>query len=383
VPHPLISRRTLLVSSAAALACGHNKPTGFLGYCFVANQEGRSVSVVDLSRFRLRKQIPLDAAPSAVLVHPTKGKAFVLAPDSGTVYEIDGASLSLSRRARVGNRAAAMQFSPHNDALWVLCRDPAALVEIPVDSFRPARRVRLASPPDSFDVCETGLAAISTLQDHSIALVSLTGAAIERTIDAGVEPSLVRFQSDGKQLIAGSSPEHSIVIFDVPTGKIVVRLPVAIAPRHFCFDSTGGQLFVTGDGMDAVVIVFPYTTEVDQTMLAGHAPGSMATTVSTRESPPYLIVANPASDSLTVLDVDTRTLVAVVNVGRQPEHILITPDNQYALVLNEKSGDLAVVRIFSLNNTPSGTQRRFKTAPLFTLVPVGGKPVSAAVMGLA
>ena len=159
-----------------------------------------------------------------------------------------------------------------------------------------------------------------------------------------------------------------------PTGKTVVRLPLPLEPRHFCFTPDGGQLFISGDGMDAVVIVYPYQTEVAETILAGHAPGVMAITDT---SPSYLLVANPESSGITVFDVDTRKLVAVVQVGRQPGSILVTPDNQYALVLNEESGDLAVIRIFSL-----AARYRYKPAPLFTMIPVGEKPVSAAVVAL-
>jgi hypothetical protein len=52
-----ISRRTLVLSPAPALAaCRKPKATRFPGYCFVANQDGRSVAVVDLSSFRVRKR---------------------------------------------------------------------------------------------------------------------------------------------------------------------------------------------------------------------------------------------------------------------------------------------------------------------------------------
>jgi DNA-binding beta-propeller fold protein YncE len=267
-----------------------------------------------------------------------------------------------------------MQVSPRGDALWVLYRDPAALIQVPFDSLRPARRIRLSAPPDGFDLSRDNQAAIASRQDRRIAIASLTGAAIERTIAAGAEPSIVRFQSDGKQLIAGSRPERSVTIFDVATGKTVVRLPLPLEPRHFCFTPDGGQLFISGDGMDAVVIVYPYQTEVEETILAGHAPGVMAVTDT---SPSYLLVANPETSGIMVFDVDTRKLVALVQVGRQPGSILVTPDNQYALVLNEKSGDLAVIRIFSLAG-----RYRYKPAPLFTLIPVGEKPVSAAVVAL-
>ena len=69
--------------------------------------------------------------------------------------------------------------------------------------------------------------------------------------------------------------------------------------------------------------------------------------------------------------------MAGVQVGRRPGSILITPDNQYILVLNEQSGDLAVIRIFSL-----AARYRYKPAPLFTMIPVGEKPVGAAVVAL-
>jgi YVTN family beta-propeller protein len=375
VAHSAISRRTLLLSPALALAaCRKPKATRFPGYCFVANQDGRSVAVVDLSSFRVRKQIHLDVAPTVVLRHPQQPKVFVLAPQNGTVYEIDAASLAAGRTARAGSQAVDMRVSPRGDALWVLCRDPAALVEVPLDSLRPARRVRLSAPPDGFDLSSENRAAIASRQDRTIVMASLTSATIERTIAAGAEPSIVRFQSDGKQLIAGSRPDRSVTIFDVATGKTVVRLPLPLEPRHFCFNTDGGQLFISGDGMDAVVIVYPYRTEVAETILAGHAPSVMAITDT---SPSYLLVANPESSDITVFDVDSRKLVAVVQVGRQPGSILITPDNQYVLVLNEESGDLAVIRIFSLAG-----RYRYKPAPLFTLIPVGEKPVSAAVVAL-
>ncbi len=382
--HSPISRRALLVSSAAALgACGRRKATGIQGYCFVANQGSRSVAVVDLTNFRTRKQIPLEAAPAAVLYPydpklpaPSKPKVFVLAPDAGTVYEIDASTLAVARQVRAGNQAIGMQLSPRNDALWVLYRDPASLVEVPLASMKTRRRIKLALPPDGFDLSILGQAAVASRQQRSIALLSLDSGAVVRTVAAGAEPSIVRFQFDGKQLLSASGPDRDITIFDVPTGKTVVRLPLPIEPRQFAFTSDGGQLFLTGEGMDAVVVVYPYQTEVAQTLLAGHAPEAMAVTPSD-VSPQYLLVANPQSNGLTVLDVETGRLVAVVQVGQRPRRIVLTPDGQYALVLNETSGDLAVVRISAL------TPKQYRPpAPLFTMIAVGDRPVDAAVVTL-
>jgi DNA-binding beta-propeller fold protein YncE len=385
-PSP-ISRRNLLLSSAAGLAaCAPQKATGFFGYCLVANQESRAVGVIDLTRFRVRRPIPLDAAPTAILSLPNKPRAYVLAAQSGTVYEIDATFLALGRRARAGNEAVGMRLSRMGDALWVLYRDPASLVELPLDSLQPGRRIRLSAPPDDFDLSlESDYAAIVSRSHRRIDIVSLAPAAIAQSIQAATEPSIARFRRDGRQLIAGSQADRSLTIYDVASGQTVVRLPLPLAPRNFCFTPDGGQLFVTGDGMDAVVTVYPYRTEVVETILAGRAPGVMAVTSET--SPSYLLIANPETNGVTVLDVETGRLVAVVQVGQEPRHIILTPDKpdkQYALVLNEKSGDLAVIRIFTLSGKQTGGDRvrRYKSAPLFTLIPIGEKPVAAAVVAL-
>jgi YVTN family beta-propeller protein len=377
----VLSRRSLLLAAGAA-ACGPPKARGYRGYCFVANQESRSIAAIDLSNFRLRAHIALDGAPSAIVAHPSQPKAYALAPEAGTVYEIDAGKFAVSRRARAGDRAMSMAVAPGNDALWVLYANPGELVELPLDSLRPRRRIRLPSPPDGFALSGANYAAIASYRDRTIAIASLERAAIERVIASRDEPSLVHFQEDGVQIVAGSHPERAVTIFNTATGKTVVRLALAIAPRYFCQDATGGQLYATGDGMDAVVIIYPYETEIGQTILAGHAPGAMAVT---QGATPLLLVANTDSDRITALDVNTMGFVtAVVDVGEEPCSIVTTPggqpDSQYALVLNRKSGDVAVIRSYSLNRGGPFREPLKKPTPIFTMIPVGDKPVAAAIV---
>jgi len=53
---------------------------------------------------------------------------------------------------------------------------------------------------------------------------------------------------------------------------------------------------------------------------------------------------------------------------------VVTPDQEYALVLNRASADMAVIRISAI------TVGRAKSAPLFTMIPVGSRPVDAVVV---
>ena len=93
----------------------------------------------------------------------------------------------------------------------------------------------------------------------------------------------------------------------------------------------------------------------------------------------YLFVANPKTGDVSILDIETRRVVAVTPVGTEPSYITITPDDQYALVLNRVSGDMAVIRTPNVTRAVS-QQRRWKKGPLFMLIPVGSRPVSAAIV---
>ena len=76
----------------------------------------------------------------------------------------------------------------------------------------------------------------------------------------------------------------------------------------------------------------------------------------------------------------TENLAAVVEVGREPGFILVTPDQQYALVLNRQSGDMAVIRLLSLSAARNQRVLKYRSASLFDMVAVGRDPVSAAVV---
>jgi YVTN family beta-propeller protein len=223
--------------------------------------------------------------------------------------------------------------------------------------------------------------AISSGAGCSITFIDVAQRSAFPPLRTTGEIGLVRFQplyeaaraqSDSRQLIAANVSQRMLSVFDVPRRRLIVNLPLAVRPDHLCFNADGGQVFVTGEGMDAVVVVYPYyTPQIGQTVLAGPGPGAMAASAS----PGYLFVANPKSADVSILDIETSKVLAVTPVGTQPSYIAITPDDQYALVLNQASGDMAVIRIKNVNRAA-----HWKKGPLFMLIPVGSKPVSAAIV---
>jgi YVTN family beta-propeller protein len=387
----MVTRRTFAFAGLGALTgCrGHDKATGFSGYAFIANQEGGAIAVVDLGVFAVARHIRVDGSPTAVVANFQGTRVYALTPDNGSIHEIRTGSLTFSRKLRVAELAHEIRLAPTGDALYVLCRKPKQLVRITLDTLQVTWKLALPDDPTDFDVSPDGSTlAVSSGAGCSLTFIDLAGRqALSRLRTTG-EIGLVRFQpyhgdtaragSDSKQLIAANVSQRMLSIFDVPTRRLITNLPLAVRPDHLSFNSDGGQLFVTGEGMDAVVVVYPYfTPQIGATVLAGHSPGAMAASTS----PGYLFVANPSSADVSILDIETSKVLMVTPVGAEPSYIAITPDDKYALVLNRASGDMAVIRIPSVTSA-AREERRWKKGPLFTLIPVGSKPVSAAIVSI-
>lgn len=366
----MISRRAVL--ALPVLAACSSRRAGYRGYAFIANEEGQAVAAVDLSALAVARHIPLDASPVDVLALHTRPFVYALTPENGALQEIQADRLSFARKIAAGSQAISMHLSPDERAMYVLTREPKALVRIALERFTVDWKLPLSEDPHDFAISPDGkTAAVSSGQ--SVHLVDLATRIMGDPLGHPAEIAAVRFLSDSRSMVAANRADKMLSIYDVASSKLIADLPIAVSPDNLCFSNDGGQLFVTGAGVDGVVIVYPYhTPEVGQTVLAGHAPGAMAASDS------FLFIASPSSGDVSIMNIGTQKVIAVLNVGSDPGFISVTPDDQYALVLNRKSGDVAVLRVDLI--APNRYKER--AAKLLTVIPVGSKPVSAAVRGV-
>src|SRR5258708_5253037 len=313
----MIDRRRFLLGSAVGVGCWRRRATGFPGYAFVANGGERSVAVVDLTSFSVARQIQLEASPAQVVAVSGQRRVYALASQNATVYEIDAVGLSVKRKLSLGGTAVSMRVEPVGNALWGLCRSPHTLIRGPRGQaqLQAGARLKLPGAPEGLEFRRDGrLAVVSFPQMRGVALIDLAKPAVVNVANAGDDPRAVLFRSDARQVLVANRSARMLTVLDVKTDGILVKLPLPVEPEHFCVKADGGQIFVTGKGMDAVVVVHPYQTEVAETVLAGHTPGAVAIS----GSPEYLFAANPGSGDVTGLDVAPRHVVAAGEVGQEP-----------------------------------------------------------------
>ena len=360
----MISRRAILAIPFAA-ACSRGT-SGYRGYAFIANVDGQAIAAVDLQALAVAKHIALDSSPTQVAASWNRPAIYALTPANGSVHEIESDRLRFKRKLAAVSTALSMRLDPAGRALYLLSSDPRALTRIALDSFRIEWTLALPETPADFDVASDGNTGAVALPS-GIRFIDLTARTLSRPAGEG-DFGAVRFRADGLALIAADRTSRRLSVYDAGSRQLITHLPLAVRPDNLCFNPDGGQLFVTGDGLDAVVIVYPYhTPEVAETILAGRAPGAMAATED------YVFIVSPQSGDVSIMTISPPKVIAVVSVGSEPGFVTITPDEQYALVLNRKSGDVAVLRAAEIQPHPN------RPAPLLTMIPVGSRPVSAAI----
>ena len=357
----LLSRRALL--ALPALAACTRRSGGYPGYAFIASQGEHTLAVVDLEVMAVAKHIALDGSASQVLAAATRPMLYALLPETGAVHEIQFYRMSVARKAAIGSSPISMTLAPDEKSLLVLT--PKALIAVDLDRMQPAWNLSLPEQPVELALSPDGKSAAIT-SAKGIWLADLDARRLRGPLIDG-DFGCVQFRvPDGKLVAAANRGARMLSLIDVASGRLITHLPLPVRPDHLCVTQDGGQLFVTGEGMDGVVIVYPYQTEIAETVLAGHAPGAMAV------SSTLLFVASPQSGDVTIMTIDSRKVIAVVPVGSDPGVVVVTPDDRYALVLNRKSGDVAVLR------AATAATKKFMWT-LLTVIPVGDRPVSAAV----
>jgi YVTN family beta-propeller protein len=363
----VISRRTLLALPLAA-ACTRSQE-GFRGYAFIANQEGGAVAAVDLGALAVARHIPLEGAPAEITAAVERPSVYALTPENGTVHEIQIDNLRLSHKLAVASEAITMALAVDEQTLYILARDPQLLVAVALDSFKIDWKLLLPDEPVGMALSPDGkTAAVSS--SKAVYLVDLESRSLSAPLGQG-DYGPVQFLNDSKTLVAGNRGERLLSAYSVAARRLITHLPLSVRPDRFCFKRDGGQLFVTGEGSDAVVVVWDLfsTPEVGDTVLAGHAPGAMDV------SEDLLFVASPTSGDVSILNINTRKVIAVVPVGSDPGFIRVMANDQYALVLNRKSGDMAILSVPAIIQN----QNRYKTAGIRAMIPVGSRPVSVVV----
>jgi DNA-binding beta-propeller fold protein YncE len=167
-----------------------------------------------------------------------------------------------------------------------------------------------------------------------------TGAWLDaagRSFDVGNMPLAMRLSPDARYLVVSLSGwrEQGIEVIERATGRVVQTLAQPAAFLGLAFSPNGQALYVAGGNEDAV---FRYSwsdgraTLVDKLVLAEKDPKKDGTRfpagLAVSRDGRFLYVAENMADSLAVVDLASKLVVARLKTDHYPYEVVVAPDNK-------------------------------------------------------
>ena len=102
-----------------------------------------------------------------------------------------------------------------------------------------------------------------------------------------------------------------------------------------------GQLIIIGLVVAVVVGIGVLLTVTRDTIRVGNSPIWVAVSPDGRRA----YITDFRSDSVSVIDTATDTVIAAISVGVGPRGVVVSPDGHRAYVVNYRSGTVSVINI--------------------------------------
>ncbi|MFC3958163.1 YncE family protein [Halovivax cerinus] len=212
-----------------------------------------------------------------------------------------------------------------------------------------------AAAGDTIDVVETEFnpheVAVSPDGSRAYVTCSLGGSVVaidtaDRTVVDRFEHDLFDFphglavRESADELWLASTYSSQLFVFDVDTLALLERIPTHQDKSHMVtFSPDEETAYVANIGSDTVTVVDCDTRRVVADPPVGEGPEGIGVDPDTGE----VLVANQDDGTLSVLDPDTYEETSEALLGETPIRVMLSPDGRYAFVPNRESDSVSVI----------------------------------------
>lgn len=297
-----------------------------------------------------------------------------------------GSGMMVGENMRREREMSYLAFNASNNTALVTDEEDDALRVISMDSFETVRTITLPKDSKAYSVAVNGdgtLAAVALSHNGSVALVNLQQPDDITIVGTGVYPSHLAFA--GTNLLVTNAGSSTLSVIDTTSGGVSHAVEVGFGPTGVAADQTRAVVANMQAGSLSVVdiadfsvtnIDLPLGTRPHEVAIAGALNKTVVTTpmsngflildlstnqftqietsiwnamgpgaVVTHNSRAY--IANQMTASVTVVDLQTNTVLSTFPVDPGPRALSIDPARNRLLVLSHGTGSLSAVDLTS------------------------------------
>ncbi len=167
------------------------------GKAYTANIGSGNVTVIDLARGQVIKQVATGAGAEGIAVTPDDRFVLVTNREAGTLSVIDAVRDEVVHSLQVGGFPIRVEVAPDGERALVSQARAGTLLEISIGDWKPGRKLSVGRVPVGIEIRPDGrVAYVANTQDDVLTVVNLDSFEELMTITAGDEPDGMAWVGD-------------------------------------------------------------------------------------------------------------------------------------------------------------------------------------------
>ena len=255
----------------------------------------------------------------------------------------------------------AILYDSLNGYLYVACGQiPGMIAVIDLASDSIVKNITVGDGPWGIALDnKTGNLFVSDWGNEDVSVINGTSNVLVSTIHVGASPEGIAFDSGNGNIYVVNSGQNNVMAINGTDNKVSATIPVGISPIGIAFDDSNGDLYVTDGGPPpGVNVINGMNNTVIGFLRVGETPDGVIYDAKYRN----VYVGNDGTDSVSVVDGDTNTVIGSIPLAWNPTWIANGGANGVIYALSFTDWKLGVI----------------SNVTLLGMVPIGSSPTDAA-----
>ncbi|WP_045837942.1 beta-propeller fold lactonase family protein [Hyphomicrobium sp. 99] len=223
------------------------------GEAIVTDQPGDSVSFVDLNAMKELGRVEVGGKPAGVALSPDKATAYVTAPDSKELIEIDAVSRAVKRRLVLGGAPLGIAAHPTRPEVYIADWYAHKLIIVDTGKFEISGEIPVGQSPSGVAVTPDGRLLLSADRDSdAVSIIDVATRARLGSVAVGSRPFGITIDNAGARAFTANVKSDDVTVIEIATSTLIGRVPTGRRPyavalakgRGFVTDQYGGTITV-------------------------------------------------------------------------------------------------------------------------------------------
>ncbi len=284
---------------------------------YVTNSDSNCVTVIDRHQDRVVATVATGQSPMGIAASKDGSRVYVANAGSNNISVIDtGANRVVNTISNFGYSPAELALSKDGLTLYATNPDSDNISVINTLSNMVTDYIPAGNNPAGIVVDQNRRKVyVTNKASNSVSVIDMNTGFVEGTITVGFNPTSVAIHQD--KLYVANAGSNNISVINIPSHSVAKTIPVSQKPMWLA-SGLSGRLYVSGDNNE---ISFIHTSMGATTgnISVGDFPSQMAVDILRRK----LYVVNTMSEDISVIDITTKRLRTIIQVGRTPHGIAL------------------------------------------------------------